>query len=48
MVDGSRGEDLVRDDPAMARAARWGARVLLANAGGKVGASAATDNKRTG
>ncbi|MFX8719820.1 hypothetical protein ABTM43_19920, partial [Acinetobacter baumannii] len=46
--DGSIAQDLVRDDPAMARAAREAARVLLANAGVKLGASAATDNKRTG
>lgn len=48
LVDGSIAQDLVRDDPAMARAAREAARVLLANAGVKLGASAATDNKRTG
>jgi AcrR family transcriptional regulator len=33
LVDGSIAQDLVRDDPAMARAAREAARVLLANAG---------------
>jgi AcrR family transcriptional regulator len=33
LVDGSIAQDLVRDDPAMARAAREAARVLLSNAG---------------
>ena len=33
LVDGSIAQDLVRDDPAMARAAKQAARVLLANAG---------------
>jgi AcrR family transcriptional regulator len=33
LVDGSIALDLVRDDPAMARAAKEAARVLLANAG---------------
>jgi AcrR family transcriptional regulator len=33
LVDGAIAQDLVRDDPAMARAAREAARVLLANAG---------------
>ena len=33
LVDGSIAQDLVRDDPAMARAAKEAARVLLANAG---------------
>ena len=36
-VDGSIAQDLVRDDPAMARAAKQAARVLLKNAGVKVG-----------
>jgi len=31
-------QDLVRDDPSMARAAKEAARVLLGNAGVKVGA----------
>lgn len=35
LVDGSIAQDLVRDDPAMARAAREAARVLLINAGVK-------------
>jgi len=33
LVDGSIAQSLVRDDPAMARAAKQAARVLLANAG---------------
>jgi len=37
LVDGSIAQDLVRDDPAMARAAKLAATVLLANAGVKVG-----------
>ena len=36
LVDGSIAQDLVRDDPSMARAAKEAARVLLANAGVKV------------
>ena len=37
LVDGSIAQDLVRDDPAMARAAKEAARVLLKNAGVKLG-----------
>src|SRR5450631_4700861 len=37
LVDGSIAQDLVRDDPAMARAAKEAAKVLLANAGVEVG-----------
>jgi AcrR family transcriptional regulator len=33
LVDGAIAQDLVRDDPSMARAAKQAARVLLANAG---------------
>jgi AcrR family transcriptional regulator len=33
LVDGSIAQDLVRDDPSMARAAKEAARVLLVNAG---------------
>jgi len=33
LVDGSIAQDLVRDDPSMARAAKEAARVLLRNAG---------------
>ncbi|WP_407181557.1 TetR/AcrR family transcriptional regulator [Bradyrhizobium sp. STM 3562] len=36
LVDGSIAQDLVRDDPAMARAAKAAAKVLLKNAGVKV------------
>ncbi|WP_426442646.1 TetR/AcrR family transcriptional regulator [Bradyrhizobium genosp. P] len=43
LVDGSIAQDLVRDDPAMARAAKEAARVLLANAGVKVGMSGAAN-----
>ena len=39
LVDGSIAQDLVRDDPSMARAAKEAAKVLLANAGVKVDAS---------
>lgn len=39
LVDGSIAQDLVRDDPAMARAAKEAATVLLANAGVNTGAS---------
>lgn len=37
LVDGSIAQDLVRDDPAMARAAKEAAKVLLRNAGVDVG-----------
>jgi AcrR family transcriptional regulator len=37
LVDGSIAQDLVRDDPSMARAAKDAARVLLKNAGVEVG-----------
>ncbi|TMJ59339.1 MAG: TetR/AcrR family transcriptional regulator [Alphaproteobacteria bacterium] len=37
LVDGSIAQDLVRDDPSMARAAKEAARVLLRNAGIEVG-----------
>jgi AcrR family transcriptional regulator len=37
LVDGSIAQDLVRDDPSMARAAKEAAKVLLGNAGIKVG-----------
>jgi len=39
LVDGSIAQDLVRNDPSMARAAKEAARVLLANAGVEVGGS---------
>src|SRR5438128_12563259 len=41
LVDGSIAQDLVRDDPAMARAAKEAATVLLRNAGVDVGDAAA-------
>src|SRR3954471_3113857 len=37
LVDGSIAQDLVRDDPAMARAAKQAAKVLLKDAGVEVG-----------
>jgi AcrR family transcriptional regulator len=45
LVDGSIAQDLVRNDPAMARAAKEAATVLLKNAGVKVGASSAADKR---
>ena len=47
LVDGSIAQDLVRDDPAMARAAKEAAKVLLRNAGVDVDGEAATRDKRT-
>jgi AcrR family transcriptional regulator len=44
LVDGAIAQNLVRDDPSMARAARQAARVLLANAG--VGDSNETQDTR--
>src|SRR3954463_6216125 len=41
LVDGSIAQDLVRNDPAMARAAKQAATVLLKNAGVEVGGVAA-------
>nr|WP_249137429.1 TetR/AcrR family transcriptional regulator [Bradyrhizobium canariense] len=41
LVDGSIAQDLVRDDPAMARAAKEAATVLLRNAGVEVDGDAA-------
>ena len=40
LVDGSIAQDLVRNDPAMARAAKEAATVLLRNAGVKMGGAA--------
>jgi hypothetical protein len=37
LVDGSIAQDLVRNDPSMAKAAKEAARVLLANAGVEMG-----------
>jgi AcrR family transcriptional regulator len=42
LVDGSIAQDLVRGDPSMARAAKDAAKVLLRNAGVKLGGSTAT------
>nr|WP_245334154.1 TetR/AcrR family transcriptional regulator [Bradyrhizobium guangdongense] len=48
LVDGSIAQDLVRDDPAMARAAKEAAKVLLRNAGVDVGdGKLAASGKRT-
>jgi hypothetical protein len=49
LVDGSIAQDLVRDDPAMARAAKEAAKVLLASAGVRIegpGSISAHGNKK--
>ena len=46
LVDGSIAQDLVRNDPAMARAAKEAASVLLRSAGVEVDASATPDKTR--
>src|SRR6266571_6131779 len=46
LVDGAIATDLVRDDPAMARAAKDAARVLLKNAGVEVGGPDAPKKSR--
>src|SRR5450759_1061941 len=43
LVDGSIAQDLVRDDPSMARAAKAAAKVLLANAGVNLGEETAAN-----
>jgi AcrR family transcriptional regulator len=48
LVDGSIAQDLVRDNPAMARAAKEAARVLLENAGVKLGKGAAPKKPQRG
>src|SRR5436189_4597484 len=48
LVDGSIAQDLGRGDPAMARAAREAARVLLKNAGVKVGEEVAPKKPQRG
>ncbi len=48
LVDGSIAQDLVRNDPAMARAAKEAARVLLRNAGVEIGSDAAAKEPRRG
>ena len=45
LVDGSIAQDLVRNDPAMARAAKEAATVLLRNAGVKVGGRSAAEKR---
>ena len=48
LVDGSIAQDLVRDDPSMARAAKEAARVLLSNAGvGDAGHTSGAAKKRS-
>jgi AcrR family transcriptional regulator len=46
LVDGSIAQDLVRNDPAMARAAKQAATVLLENAGVRVGGDDAAGKPR--
>jgi AcrR family transcriptional regulator len=48
LVDGSIAQDLVRNDPAMARAAKDAARVLLANAGVAVDENVAAKKPQRG
>jgi AcrR family transcriptional regulator len=48
LVDGSIAQDLVRNDPAMARAAKEAAKVLLANAGVAIGGSNPAQTPRPG
>jgi AcrR family transcriptional regulator len=48
LVDGSIAQDLVRNDPAMARAAKEAAKVLLANAGVAIGVSDSAQTPRPG
>jgi AcrR family transcriptional regulator len=47
LVDGSIAQDLVRDDPSMARAAKQAARVLLVNAGVEVGEPGVMEKSRS-
>jgi AcrR family transcriptional regulator len=46
LVDGSIAQDLVRDDPAMARAAKEAAKALLAGAGIKVDGTPSSDSRK--
>jgi AcrR family transcriptional regulator len=48
LVDGAIAQDLVRDDPSMARAAKEAARVLLANAGVRIAVEAAAKKSQRG
>ena len=47
LVDGAIAQDLVRNDPAMARAAKEAAKVLLRNAGVQVGGTAPKPQVKT-
>nr|WP_245454375.1 TetR/AcrR family transcriptional regulator [Bradyrhizobium sp. RP6] len=47
LVDGAIAQDLVRDDPEMARAAKEAAKVLLRNAGVDMEGDAVMQHKRT-
>jgi hypothetical protein len=46
LVDGAIAQDLVRNDPSMARAAKDAAKVLLANAGVEMGGGTAPKQAR--
>ena len=46
LVDGAIAQDLVRNDPSMARAAKEAAKVLLENAGVKVGGEKSPRNMK--
>ena len=48
LVDGAIAQDLVRDDPSMARAAKEAARVLLANAGVRIDVKTAARKSQRG
>jgi len=48
LVDGAIAQDLVRDDPSMARAAKEAARVLLGNAGVRVAVDTAPKKSQRG
>jgi AcrR family transcriptional regulator len=48
LVDGAIAQDLVRDDPSMARAAKEAARVLLGNAGVRIDVKTAAKKSQRG
>jgi len=48
LVDGAIAQDMVRDDPSMARAAKEAARVLLANAGVRIAVDTAPKKSQRG
>jgi len=48
LVDGAIAQDMVRDDPSMARAAKEAARVLLANAGVRIAVDTAPKKSQLG